>query len=117
MLTLFDSTGAVLASNDDWDAQDPAAIATGLAPTDPLESMLIATLPAGAYTAVLETKGAPGVALFELYQLGNNMASGVVNLSTRGHVGLGERRDDRRVHPDGRSCHKSDRARDRPEPF
>ena len=89
MLTLFDSTGAVLASNDDWNEQDPAAIATGLAPTDPLESMLIATLPAGAYTAILETKDAPGVALFELYQLGNT-ASGVANLSTRGRVGLAD---------------------------
>jgi hypothetical protein len=55
-----------------------------------LESFVIATLPAGAYTAVLETKDSPGVALFELYQLGNNMASGVANLSTRGRVGLGD---------------------------
>jgi hypothetical protein len=89
-LTLFDSTGAVLASNDDWDSHDPAIIATGLAPTEPLESLVMATLPAGAYTAVLESKDSPGVALFELYQLGNNTASGVVNLSTRGRVGLGD---------------------------
>ena len=90
VLTLFDSTGAVLAFNDDWDEQDPATIATGLTPTDALESMVVATLPAGAYTAVLETKDSPGIALFELYQLGNNAASGVVNLSTRGRVGLGD---------------------------
>jgi hypothetical protein len=90
VLTLFDSTGAVLAFNDDWNEQDPATIATGLTPTDALESMVVATLPAGAYTAMLETKGSPGVALFELYQLGNNAASGVVNLSTRGRVGLGD---------------------------
>src|SRR5664279_5003754 len=76
-LTLFDSAGVVLASNDDWDANDPATIATGLGPTEALESLVIATLPAGAYTAVLETKDSPGVALFELYQLGNNRASGV----------------------------------------
>jgi hypothetical protein len=90
VLTLFDSTGAVLASNDDWDPQDPATIASGLMPTDALESMVVATLPAGAYTVVLETKGSPGVALFELYQLGDDAASGVVNLSTRGRVGLGD---------------------------
>lgn len=88
VLTLFDSTGAVLASNDDWNANDPATIPTGLAPTEALESLVIATLPAGAYTAVLETNDSPGVALFELYQLGNNPASGVANLSTRGRVGL-----------------------------
>ena len=65
-------------------------IATGLAPTEALESLVIATLPAGAYTAVLETKNSPGVALFELYLLGGSTASGVVNLSTRGRVGLGD---------------------------
>jgi hypothetical protein len=70
VVTLFDSTGAAIASNDNWNARDPATIAT-----DALESMVVATLPAGAYTAVLETKGSPGAALFELYQLGNNTAS------------------------------------------
>jgi hypothetical protein len=90
VLTLFDSTGAILASNDNWDAHDPATIATGLAPTEALESFVMATLPAGAYTAVLETNDSPGVALFELYQLGNSAAAGVVNLSTRGRVGLGD---------------------------
>jgi len=90
VLTLFDSTGAVLASNDDWDANDPATIASGLAPTEALESFIIATLPAGAYTAVLETKDSPGVALFELYEVGNNAALGIANLSTRGRVGLGD---------------------------
>jgi len=52
--------------------------------------MLLETLSAGAYTVVLETKGTPGVALFELYQLGNTTASGLANLSTRGRVGLGD---------------------------
>lgn len=90
VLRLFDSTGATLASNDDWDANDPAIVASGLAPAETSESMIIATLPPGAYTASLETKDSPGVALFELYQLGNNAASGVVNLSTRGRVRLGD---------------------------
>ena len=90
VLTLFDSTGAVLASNDNWDPLDPATIATGLAPTEALESFVMATLPAGAYTAALETNNSPGVALFELYQLGSGTASGVVNLSTRGRVGFGD---------------------------
>lgn len=90
VLTLFDSTGAVLASNDNWDPHDPATIASGLAPTEALESFVMATLPAGAYTAVLETNNSPGIALFELYQLGNSTASRVVNLSTRGRVGLGD---------------------------
>jgi hypothetical protein len=90
VLTLFDSTGAAIASNDNWDAQDPATIATGLTPTEALESMVVATLRPGTYTTVLETKGSPGVALFELYQLGTDTASGVANLSTRGRVGRGD---------------------------
>lgn len=90
MLTLFDSSGAVLASNDDWNPDDPANIASGLAPTEHSESMIIATLTAGTYTAALESKNSPGVALFELYQLGNNGAPGVVNLSTRGRVRTGD---------------------------
>jgi hypothetical protein len=90
VLTLFDSTGAILASNDNWDVHDPATIASGLAPTEALESFVMATLPAGAYTAVLDTNDSPGIALFELYQLGNSAAAGVVNLSTRGRVGLGD---------------------------
>ena len=88
MLTLFNSAGEVLASNDDWDPQDPATIATGLAPTEASESFVMATLPPGAYTAVLGANDSPGIALFELYRLGNSNA--VVNLSTRGRVGLGD---------------------------
>jgi len=87
-LSLFDSTGGLIAFNDNWDPTDPVIIASGLAPTDALESILIATLPAGAYTSVLETNGSPGVTLFELYQLGS--AGGVVNLSARGRVGVGD---------------------------
>lgn len=87
-LSLFNSTGGLIAFNDNWDPTDPITIASGLAPTEPLESFLMATLPAGAYTSVLETNGSPGVALFELYQLGS--PSGVVNLSTRGRVGVGD---------------------------
>lgn len=88
-LTLFDSTGAALAWNDNWN-NDPAAIATGLAPTAANESFMMWTLPAGSYTAAVETNNTPGVALFELYQLGSNAAAKVANLSSRGRVGVGD---------------------------
>jgi hypothetical protein len=90
VLTLVDSTGAKIAFNDDWDARNPAAIASGLAPSNSAESLLITTLPAGAYTAVLETKGQPSVALLELYQFSANPGSGVVNISARGRIGSGD---------------------------
>jgi hypothetical protein len=89
VLTLIDSSGAEIAFSDDWDAQNPALLASGLTPGDSAESMLIATLPAGAYTAVLETKGEPSVALVELYQLSASQGSGLVNISSRGRVGSG----------------------------
>ena len=90
VLTLFNSLGAVLASNDDWDSHDPVVIVTGLAPTEAVESFLVATLPPGAYTTTLRSNGSSGPALFELYQLDNSATSRAVNLSTRGRVGSGD---------------------------
>jgi DNA-binding beta-propeller fold protein YncE len=53
-LELHDSSGAVIASNDDWqETQEEQITATGLAPTDPSESAIYATLPAGNYTAIV----------------------------------------------------------------
>ena len=90
VITLFSSVGTVLAYNDDWDSNDPSVVATGLAPTEAVESFLMATLPAGAYTTMLRSKGTSGPALFELYQLDSSATTRAVNLSTRGRVGSGE---------------------------
>ena len=51
-LDLRDSNGQLVQSNDDWQqGPDAAAIsADGLAPTNPKESALLATLAPGAYT-------------------------------------------------------------------
>ena len=54
VLELHDASGAVIASNDDWEETQRDQIkASGLAPTDPHESAIFATLPAGDYTAVV----------------------------------------------------------------
>ena len=70
VLTVFDSTGTAIASNDDWQS-DPGAgqiIADGLAPTDPAEAATIRTLAPGAYTFVVTGKDAtPGIGLVEAY--------------------------------------------------
>ena len=71
-LTIYDSAGAVLASNDNWldnihwiDVQT-----NGLSPIDGRESALVLHLPAGAYTAVVRgANGATGNALVEVYHL------------------------------------------------
>jgi hypothetical protein len=70
-LELHDGHGAVIATNDNWKEGDEAAVrATGLAPKDDAESVILATLPVGAYTAIVRGKAnATGVALAEVYNL------------------------------------------------
>ncbi|MGH8092732.1 MAG: NHL repeat-containing protein [Chthoniobacterales bacterium] len=71
VLELHNSSGALLSSNEDWqDTQAAQISASGLAPTDPKESAIFATLPAGAYTAVVRGAGdTTGVALVEVYSI------------------------------------------------
>jgi hypothetical protein len=71
-LTIYDSTGSAIATNDNW--QDDASAVdvqrNGLAPPNPSESALVLRLPAGAYTAVVRgANGGTGVALAEVYTL------------------------------------------------
>jgi hypothetical protein len=79
-LELHDDTGALIAFNDDWHDtiiggiittdQVPAILDSGLAPTDDLESAIIATLPPGRYTAIVRGfDDTIGVALVEVYDL------------------------------------------------
>lgn len=89
MLELYDSSGAVIASNDNWiSATEP--LVPSLVPSDARESVISATLPPGAYSTVLQsTDGASGVALFELYDL-DPTSSHVANISSRGNVAAGD---------------------------
>jgi hypothetical protein len=69
-LTLHDGNGAVLGWNDNWQDSDAANIsATGIPPSAAAEAAIIATLPSGAYTAVVRGKSGSGVALVEAYSL------------------------------------------------
>ena len=64
VLKLFNSRGVLLSTNDNWTSNRAQILATQLAPDDTRESALVATLPPGNYTAVLESKtNVPGVAL------------------------------------------------------
>jgi hypothetical protein len=71
LLELHDSNGVAIATNDNWqDSQETEINATGLAPTNPAESAILALLPAGSYTAIVRGKAdGSGVALVEAYQL------------------------------------------------
>ena len=60
----------VIAANGDWQSSPDAAaiISRGFAPTDSRESVILITLPPGAYTAIVSGKnGATGVGLIEVF--------------------------------------------------
>ena len=89
-LELHDSRGILIGSNDNWTSNRSEVEATGVPPTNNREAAIVKTLQPGNYTCVLQSKtGAPGVALFELYDL-DAASSHLVNISTRGKVGVGE---------------------------
>ena len=71
VLELHNSNGDLVASNDSWKANQQADIeATGLPPTNDAEAAILATLPAGSYTAIESGKnGGTGVGLVEVYYL------------------------------------------------
>jgi hypothetical protein len=89
VLSLYDSTGALITSNNNWKDTDPANIeATGLQPTDDLESAILRDLSPGAYTAVLEGNGGgTGIGLAEVYSISG--PGQLSNLSARASVGTG----------------------------
>ena len=91
-LTLFDESGNMLMTNDNWQDSQPAEItATGIPPQNDLESAIVATLAPGRYTAVLAGKnGTAGNGLAEVYDLEPGASSTLGNLSTRGFVGSGD---------------------------
>lgn len=92
VLELYDSGGRLVASNDDWQSggQAEQIAATGIAPTAAAESALITTLSAGSYTAVVHGwDQAQGVAIVEAYEL-DSTSSRLVNISTRGRIGVGQ---------------------------
>ena len=77
-LELHDANGALIASNDNWQTTIIGGIITqdqvqdiqnsGHAPGDPSESVIIANLPPGNYTAIVRgVNNTTGVALVEAY--------------------------------------------------
>src|SRR5262249_26248422 len=99
-LELHNCTGALIASNDNWQHTIIGGIITrgqvvdiqnsGYAPGDPRESAIIAMLPAGNYTAIVRGKNNTGVALVEVYDLSPETNSILGNISTRTFVQTGD---------------------------
>jgi hypothetical protein len=92
-LELHRPGGLPTITNDNWrddPVQEAAIIATGIAPTNNLESAIDATLNPGAYTAVVRGKNnTAGVALIEVYDLSQAVLAKLANISTRAFVGTG----------------------------
>ncbi|MFL6528767.1 MAG: NHL repeat-containing protein [Chthoniobacterales bacterium] len=96
VLELHDSSGALVASNDNWksdaasgQSQENAIRATGVPPLNDAESALLATLaPSQNYTVVVRgNNNGTGVALVEVYDLDSpSGTSRLANISTRGVV-------------------------------
>ncbi|HEX9281736.1 MAG TPA: fibronectin type III domain-containing protein [Candidatus Udaeobacter sp.] len=100
-LELHNGTGALIASNDDWQTTILGGIITsnqvsdiqnsGHAPTAASESAIVANLQPGNYTAIVRgVNNANGVALVEVYDLNPAASSNLGNISTRSFVQTGE---------------------------
>jgi len=96
-LELYDDTGTLIASNNNWATTIIGGIITsnqvrdiqtsGHAPRDGKESAIIADLPAGSYTAIVRgVDDTTGVALAEVYDLDGHANSILGNISTRSLV-------------------------------
>ena len=94
ILELHEPDGTVI-TNDNWmDAPNKQEIIDStIPPTDPLESAIVATVPANnsAYTAIVRgVNNTTGVALVEAYDLDRTVDSKLANISTRGPVQTGD---------------------------
>jgi hypothetical protein len=91
VMELHGPAGFATITNDNWrDNQEAEIIATGIPPTNNLESAIIVTLDPGPYTAILRGKNdTAGGALVEVYDLNQAAASKLANMSTRAFVSTG----------------------------
>jgi hypothetical protein len=80
-------------TNDNWQddpVQAAAIIATGIPPSNNLESAIDVTVLPGAYTAIVSGKNnTTGVGLVEVYDLSQAVPAKLANISTRAFVGTG----------------------------
>lgn len=97
-LEIHSSDSTLLASNNNWkDTQAAEVTATGIPPSNDLESAVVISLAAkplanggAGYTAILAGNGGgTGIGLLEIYDIGTSANSKLVNISTRGFVGTG----------------------------
>jgi hypothetical protein len=92
VLKLYDSTGSLIATNDDWrDSQESVFLKGGafhlLQPPQDSESAIAINLVPGNYTMIVSSKdNSSGVALAEIYDYSPESDSKLVNVSARALV-------------------------------
>ena len=92
VLELHGPNGSLITTNDNWkeSPQRSQIEGTVFQPTDDREAVIVATLPAGAYTVVLTGSGqTTGIGLIEAYDNGPQTDSVLANISTRGSIQTG----------------------------
>jgi len=90
VLDLYDSSGNLVASDDNWTADRLNILGTQVAPSSEREAAILMTLDPGAYTTVVHDRtNQPGQSLVEVYDLapGDSL---LANISTRGKVEIGD---------------------------
>jgi hypothetical protein len=101
-LEIHDSSGATVATNDDWKNTQQGGLitgdqsadisASGLAPGNDLESAIIAELAPGSYTTVASGVGnTTGTGVIDAYDLSGSSPARLANIATRGLVQAGEK--------------------------
>jgi hypothetical protein len=92
VLELHGPGAFVTITNNNWrETQEAEIQATGIPPTNDLESAIVATLAPGAYSAIVRgNNNASGIALVEAYDLDQDALSTLANISTRAFVGTGD---------------------------
>lgn len=91
VMELHGPSGFATITNDNWrDTQEAEIIATGIPPTNDLESAILVTLDPGAYTAIVKGNlDSSGTGLVEVYDLSHAVSSKLGNISTRAFVSTG----------------------------
>jgi hypothetical protein len=101
-LEIYDNSNATVATNDDWKTTQVGGIitgdqsteisASGLAPSNDLESAIIADLAPGSYTAVVRGAGdTAGTGVVDAYDISPGSSARLVNVATRGLIEPGDK--------------------------
>jgi PKD repeat protein len=90
-LEVHNSSGVIIASNDNWKTNQAAVEASGIPPTDDREPAIVITLNPGSYTAIMRGKNnSSGTGVVETYDIGLAANARLANVSSRGFVGTGD---------------------------